>query len=205
MSSATSKSCSRSTGRSIPASPSRAGTTKWTPRKLPSRPSRWPTTVSPATSATRCPVTNSASSVPSSVFQEDNAWKKRRFVFQQEAPELSQSLVVDGEADWLTEIKLTDLREEYFTAASVELDHMVDWLIEHFLAALLEKPTWLKSLIIRDGRRQRDLTELVIGGVVWDANFKVGNYDFGAKCYKLKNIEKDDMVRLVAGGRSEEH
>src|ERR1035437_3364693 len=135
-----------------------------------------------------------------SVFQEDNAWKKRRFVFQQEAPELSQSLVVDGEADWLTEIKLTDLREEYFTAASVELDHMVDWLIEHFLAALLEKPTWLKSLIIRDGRRQRDLTELVIGGVVWDANFKVGNYDFGAKCYKLKNIEKDDMVRLVAGG-----
>ena len=136
-----------------------------------------------------------------SVFQEDNAWKKRRFVFQQEAPELLESLVVNGEADWLTEVKLTDLREDYFTAASVELDHMVDWLIKHFLAALLEKPTWLKALTVRDGRRQRDLTELVSGGVVWDANFKVGNYEFGAKCYKLKTIEKDDMVRLVAGGR----
>ena len=42
----------------------------------------------------------------SSVFQEEEAWKTRKFIFQQESPELVQSLVANGEADWQTEVKL---------------------------------------------------------------------------------------------------
>ena len=76
-------------------------------------------------------------------------------MLQQEGPELSQSLIANGEADWLTEVKLTDLREHYSSAAAASMDSLVDWLTEHFLAALLEKPKWLKSLTIRDGRKQR--------------------------------------------------
>jgi hypothetical protein len=136
-----------------------------------------------------------------SVFQENKAWKKRNFVFQQEAPELSQSLTVNGEADWLTEVRLADLHNDYAVSAAIQLGHMVDWLTEHFLPALLEKPTWLKSLIIRDDKDETDLTQLVSGGALWRAPFAVKNYEFVAKCYALKSVVKPDMVRLVAGGR----
>jgi len=78
-----------------------------------------------------------------SVFQEDVAWRKRNFIFQQEAPELAQSLMVNGEADWLTEVRLVDLRDEYAAVAAIQLEHLLDWLTEHFLPALLEKPAWL--------------------------------------------------------------
>jgi len=136
-----------------------------------------------------------------SIFQENNAWKKRNFVFQQEAPELAANLSVDGEADWLTEVRLTDLRDEYASLASIQLDQLLDWLTEHFLPPLLEKPSWLKSLVVKDGRKSKDLTQIVSGGTAWSENFKVKTYDFAAKCYALKNLGKSDMVRLVAGGR----
>lgn len=136
-----------------------------------------------------------------SVFQEDSAWKKRNFVFQQETPELAANLRVNGEVDWLTQVKLSELRDEYSPLASIQFDHLLDWLTEHFLPPLLEKPTWLKSLVVKDGRKTKDLTQLVSGGASWAEDFKVKTYDFAAKCYALKNLGKSDMVRLVAGGR----
>jgi hypothetical protein len=136
-----------------------------------------------------------------SVFQEDVAWRKRNFIFQQEAPELAQSLMVNGEADWLTEVRLVDLRDEYAAVAAIQLEHLLDWLTEHFLPALLEKPAWLESLVVKDGRKEKDLTQLVSGGAAWNEPFKVKNYDFSAKCYALKSLGKPDMVRLIAGGR----
>ena len=135
-----------------------------------------------------------------SVFQEDDSWKTQNSVFQQEAPALAQS-IVNGKADWLTEVKLADLRDEYAALAAIQLDQLLDWLTEHFLPALLEKPTWLKSLVVKDGRKERDLTQLVSGGAAWNEPFKVKNYDFSAKCYALKSLGRPDMVRLIAGGR----
>jgi hypothetical protein len=136
-----------------------------------------------------------------SVFQEDKTWKKRNFVFQQEAPELAQSLEVDGEDNWLTEVKLSGLRDAYDSQAAIQVEQLLDWLTEHFLPALLEKPSWLRSLVLKDGRKTKDLMQLVSGGAAWSEAFKVKNYDFAAKCYALKKMGKSDMVRLVAGGR----
>lgn len=136
-----------------------------------------------------------------SVFEENKAWKKRTFVFQQEAPELSANLSVNGEAECLTKVRLSELRDDYASLAAIQLDHLLAWLTEHFLPALLEKPAWLKSLVVKDGRKTKDLTQLVSGGTAWAENFKVKTYDFAAKCYALNNLGKSDMVRLVAGGR----
>jgi hypothetical protein len=136
-----------------------------------------------------------------SVYQESKRWKKREFIFQADAPELSQSTSENGASDWITEVRLTDLREDYLMTATVQFDLLVDWLTEHFLPALLEKPNWLESLVVRDGRKEKDLTDLVSGGAIWSASFKVKNYDFYAGCYGLKTSAKPDMVRLVAGGR----
>jgi hypothetical protein len=136
-----------------------------------------------------------------SVYREGKEWKTREFLLQAEAPELSQITAANGASDWKTEVRLADLREDYLTTAAVQFDQLVDWLSEHFLPALLEKPSWLESLVVKDGRKEKDLTHLVSGGAIWSANFKVKNYDFYAGCYALKTAAKPDMVRLVAGGR----
>lgn len=137
----------------------------------------------------------------SSAFHEGGIWKRRHFVFQQVSPELSQALHTNGATECVTEVRLTELNDHYSSCASVELDHLADWLTEHFLPALLEAPKGLHSLTVHDGRKKKELTQLASGGAVWSQDFKIGTYDFTAKCYPLKSLQKPDMVRLVAGGR----
>lgn len=76
-------------------------------------------------------------------------------------------------------------------------------MIEHFLPVLVEKPGWLKSIVVREGGRAEDLTRTVKSSAVWSAEFVLGKYDFRVACYPItKHLNgKSDQVRLVAAGR----
>jgi hypothetical protein len=134
-------------------------------------------------------------------FKEHDIWEKREFKFQCENPQLAAALNKSDHADFLTEVRLEDLRNEYETTASVDLDKIAGWLAEHFLPALVEKPAWLESLVLKDGKQERDLTSMVKGGSRWVHSFTIQNYTFTASCYSVQSSDGADKVRLVASGR----
>jgi anti-sigma regulatory factor (Ser/Thr protein kinase) len=136
-----------------------------------------------------------------SVYRNGIGSMRREFVFQSEKPELRQLLVPIKAEENLTEVMLLGLREEYLPTATVEFEKLVDWLGEHFLPALVEKPDWLQALIVRDGNKREDLTAKISAGAIWRESFKVKNYDFNTACYAFAHDDDCDQVRLVAGAR----
>ena len=136
-----------------------------------------------------------------SSFREDDSWKKREIVLQRESPELSASTMVNGATEACTEVQLLSLQSDYALSATDPLKQLVDWLAEHFLAALIVKPHWLASLYIRDGNEGFELTDVVNGKALWAVDFLIRNYDFHATCYSVREGVRSDQVRLIAGGR----
>lgn len=137
-----------------------------------------------------------------STFTEADAWRRREFVFQSEDPALQAAAIGGGDTPGhKTEVQLIGLRSEYVDSARGNLREFADWLAEHFLAALIVKPAWLKSLYIRDAIDGFELTEVVSGKAVWSVDFDIRNYRFHATCYAVREGVRSDQVRLVAAGR----
>jgi hypothetical protein len=136
-----------------------------------------------------------------STYKDQDAWKSRDFKFQCESPQLEASLTDSKKEEYVTEVRLENLRSEYDSAATVDIDKIAGWLAEHFLPALVEKPKWLDSLVLKDGKQERDLTSMVKGGSRWTHDFTLQGYTFSASCYSVQNGDKADKVRLVASGR----
>lgn len=136
-----------------------------------------------------------------STFLELSEWRRRELVLQRDVPELRARLILPQTLERSTQVQLTNLRSDYFGLAALTLDQVADWLAEHFLAALIERPSWLEALMLHDGENSIDLAELAAGKAVWDVSFDLGNYSFTAKCYGVQGAVRRDQVRLVAGGR----
>lgn len=136
-----------------------------------------------------------------SVFQNGDGWKERNLLLQTDSPELAASEISLTEGNFKTEVRLEELRPEFETTATVSFNCLAEWLAEHFLPALVERPKWLKSLSLSDGEDQVDLTRVIEGGAQWVQKFQVRTYDFRAVCYSVASDNKEDKVRLVAGGR----
>ena len=140
--------------------------------------------------------------VVQSTYRNGAGARRREFIFQSESPELAAADYESDSNDLLTELRLLDLRDEYASTSAVDFETVTDWLVEHFLPALVEKPSWLSSLVISDGKHQADLTNIVEGGAQWSEEFAIRSYEFRAVCYSVSSAErKTDMVRLVAGSR----
>jgi len=135
-----------------------------------------------------------------SVFK-NGTWKERKVVLQCESPELAACESSAGDAEFSTEVRLENLRSEFDATSAIDSTSLVEWLAEHFLPALVDRPKWLESLTLIDGKENVDLTRVIEGGAEWVQKFKVGSYDFRAVCYSITAEEKKDMVRLVACGR----
>jgi hypothetical protein len=136
-----------------------------------------------------------------STFAETDVWQRRELVLQPEEPELKARISSNGATGFRTEVSLLELRPAYAQSAMAPLKEDVDWLAEHFLAALVVKPTWLTSLHISDGSDSFELTSVVAGKALWTEPFKIRNYEFFATCYSVREGIRSDQVRLVAGGR----
>lgn len=136
-----------------------------------------------------------------SIFKNGEGWKERNVTLQCESPELAAKESPSDGTDFSTEVRLEDLRHEFETTATVKFDDLAEWLAEHFLPALVERPKWLGSLSLNDSTDQVDLMRVIEGGAQWVQKFKVRGYDFRAVCYSVASGNKQDMVRLVAGGR----
>jgi hypothetical protein len=136
-----------------------------------------------------------------SVYKNGAGWKERKLVLQCETPELAATESSSEKTDYLTEVRLENLRPEFETGATVGFDSLAEWLSEHFLAALVERPKWLESLTLIEGENNVDLMRVIEGGAQWVEKFKIRGYDFRAVCYSITSDEKKDMVRLVAAGR----
>lgn len=136
-----------------------------------------------------------------SVFKNSNGWMERSLVLQCETPELQATESPSNASACSTEVRLEDLRPEFETGAAAGFDSLAEWLAEHFLPALVERPKWLASLTLTDGKEQVDLTRVIEGGAQWVERFSIRGYEFRAVCYSITSDGKGDMVRLVAGGR----
>lgn len=136
-----------------------------------------------------------------SIYKNGKGWERRDFVLQCETPELAQAVKNVEDSVFETEVRLKGLRDEFNSYAAVEFEKLVAWLTEHFLPALVEKPTWLEALVIRDGNQEKDLTHLIQGGAIWSEPFRINNYDFNSSCYAIQSPNSTDQVRLVAVGR----
>lgn len=132
---------------------------------------------------------------------KDGVWKERKLVLQCGSPELAATESPSNEAQFSTEVRLENLRSEFESTAVIEFDRLAEWLAEHFLPALVDRPKWLESLTLTDGKEHVDLTCVIEGGAEWVEKFKLRGYDFRAVCYSITSDEKKDMVRLVACGR----
>lgn len=136
-----------------------------------------------------------------SCYQNGSGVEIREFRLQREQPEISQRVDHVEKAEYHTEIKLRALRTEFESQASITTEAIVEWLTEHFLPSLLDKPAWLESLTLIDGAKSVDLTARVSGGALWREDFEVGTYEFKSACYRSLREGEVDQVRLVAGGR----
>jgi len=137
-------------------------------------------------------------------FKNGSGWERRNIKLQCEAPEVSEARGKPTEDKRKTEIRLNRLRKEYQTAATMKFESLADWLIEHFLPSLVEKPLWLNSIVIREGKKAEDLTGIVKSIALWDDSFELGKYPFRIACYPVSGSGlngKNDQVRLVAVGR----
>ncbi|MEQ1851621.1 MAG: ATP-binding protein [Chthoniobacteraceae bacterium] len=136
-----------------------------------------------------------------SVYQDGASRRRRRAVLQFDNPQLSALDQPANDSVQLTKVVLETLRDDYSSTASVSPETIVDWLIEHFLPVLVEKPGWLEAFIVRDGKKPVDLTKLVEGRAAWKESFEIRTYGFDLVCYAISNEAKANKLRLVAAGR----
>lgn len=137
-----------------------------------------------------------------SVYEEGNKRFLREFLLQCEDPVLRQrNQDADAELPISTKVHLKGLRPEHTQAAEASFEKIVEWLCEHFLATLVEKPSWLISFVVREGESTVDLTAKVSGSAVWKESFAVNHYEFHGACYSIRHNDSADQVRLVASGR----
>lgn len=136
-----------------------------------------------------------------SVFQNGQSQKVREFVFQRETPEMQHLVTPIESAQRATEVGLMNLRIEYQSTAAVSLDKFSEWLSEHFLPALVEKPSWLSSIVVVDREKKVDLTAKISTSALWNETFSVKGFEFQTACYELHHDDDCDHVRLVACGR----
>ena len=132
---------------------------------------------------------------------KNGEWKERKLVLQCDPPELAATESPAADADSSTEVRLENLRPEFDSTAVITFDGLAEWLAEHFLPLLVERPKWLEALTLTDGKEHTDLMRVIEGGAEWVQTFKIHGYDFRAVCYPITSEEKKDMVRLVACGR----
>jgi hypothetical protein len=136
-----------------------------------------------------------------SVFKNGDEWKERELVLQCESPELQAKESASNAIGFSTEVRLEELRPEFEAGAAIGFDHLAEWLAEHFLPSLVERPKWLNSFALKEGEENVELTKVIEGSSQWVEKFAVGKYEFRAVCYAVSPTGKGDMVRLVAGGR----
>lgn len=136
-----------------------------------------------------------------SVFRDNGSWKERNILFQCEQPELSSELNDAQSTASSTLVHLENLRPEFEAGSRMTFDSLAEWLGEHFLPSLVERPKWLESLTLVDGKDRIDLTLVIEGGAEWIQKFSIRGYEFRTVCYSLNSEGKADMVRLVAGSR----
>jgi hypothetical protein len=120
-----------------------------------------------------------------SVYSENGGNRRREFCLQCEEPEISHCIEQVEEIAPKTEVRLLGLREEYTNVASITFERIVDWLFQHFLPALIGRPTWLTTLVVTDGDKSCDLTSKISGGATWSEEVLLKNYSFSIKCYSL--------------------
>lgn len=137
----------------------------------------------------------------SSRFCDSNVWKHRRIQLQCEHPSLIAALNGETNEAFSTEVHLMKLRESYEQISGASLERITEWLAEHFLPVLLEKPAWLASFAIRDGKKTKDLVSHVSSSSAWSEPFTIKDQTFKAVCYLLNEHSSSDKVRLVAAGR----
>jgi hypothetical protein len=136
-----------------------------------------------------------------SCYMNGQSLRRRRAVLKQEKPELvANDAAVEGTQS-RTVVELQALRARYASFACASGDLVVDWLTEHFLPVLVERPTWLLSLTVEDGNSKSDLLSLVSARAAWKESFQIRNYNFSLTCYAVSKQSKAERVRLVAGGR----
>lgn len=136
-----------------------------------------------------------------SVFKGADGWRERELVLQCESPVLQAKESASSATAFSTEVRLEELRPEFEAGATVGFDQLAEWLAEHFLPALVERPEGLASFALKEGKENVELTRLIEGASEWVQRFVVGRYEFRAVCYGVSSNGKGDMVRLVAGGR----
>ncbi len=70
-----------------------------------------------------------------------------------------------------------------------------------FSQPLIDKPKWLRSFTVRDGKQEWDITHFIESKAQWNEEFSIRNYGFRVVCYALPQQSSTDQVRLIAGGR----
>ena len=104
-----------------------------------------------------------------------------------------------------TTVRIEGLRCDHVVSSQITVHKIAEWLREHFLAFLIAKPSWLKSLTLvceEDEQDSIDLISMVEGKERWKDSFKIGSYKFNAVCHSLvEDGKKEDKVRLVAAHR----
>jgi hypothetical protein len=137
----------------------------------------------------------------SSRYRDGNDWKHRRIRLQCDEPCLSAANETSSVESFVTEVQLVRLRSSYDQMSGASLDKITEWLAEHFLPVLLERPSWLTSLVIRDGHKTRDLVSHVSSSSAWAESFTIKDQTFRAVYYTLNEHSSSDKIRLVAAGR----
>ena len=120
---------------------------------------------------------------------KNGIWKERELLLQCETPELAATESNSAGTDFSTEVRLENLRAEFESAAVIDFDRLAEWLAEHFLPALVDRPKWLKSLTLTDGKDHVNLMDVIEGGAKWVEKFKIRGYDFRAVCYTITTEE----------------
>lgn len=136
-----------------------------------------------------------------SVYQEGDVRLHREFRLQCSDPEISHRVQNPAPDNSGTEVRLMNLRDEYQSGTAFEFDRFVNWIAQHFLPALVDRPAWLTEIKLVDGEQSVDLMSKISGGALWAEEFTLKNYRFVTSCYSLDHDERGDQVRVVAGGR----
>ena len=78
-----------------------------------------------------------------SIIKNGDGWRERKLVLQCEAPQLLGTETKSEQSDFLTEVRLEELRPDYETGSSVGFDDLADWFAEHFCLHSLRNPNGL--------------------------------------------------------------
>jgi hypothetical protein len=135
-----------------------------------------------------------------STFVDGETRRRRQIILQSQEPQIQAGVGDAVRESNQTIVRLESLGDDY-QKTTCTFAHLTEWLVEHFLPALVEKPPWLESLLVVDRKKKLELTTVAKGAAVWEVPFTIRNYDFKASCYVTRSTGKGDAVRIVAGGR----